>query len=113
MDISCVIYECGKYYRIDSITGDKIYTRSCANLNKNGDCRHFEPNLWTRIKKLFEMSEYKMKAYVCNFVELGSDGEIIDDFSEWCYAESEEAARAEFESRYDNGRFEIVDIWED
>lgn len=58
------------------------------------------------------MSEYKMKAYIGNFVEKDSEGMPIDDFSEWCYAESEEAARAEFESRYDNERYELVDVWE-
>lgn len=41
------------------------------------------------------------KTYVCYYA-LYKNGELVDDFKEWCKAYSELEARAEFESRYPN-----------
>lgn len=42
----------------------------------------------------------KLKRYICYYEERDKNGELVDDFKEWCDAYSESEARREFESRY-------------
>ena len=55
-----------------------------------------------------------MKRYICYYNQLDKEGNIIDDFSEWCSANSLSDAENEFYSRYwrdiDSGKLEIAQV---
>ena len=42
----------------------------------------------------------KLKRYICYYEERDKNGELVDDFKEWCDAYSESEARREIENRY-------------
>ena len=55
-----------------------------------------------------------MKRYICYYNQFDKDNYIIDDFSEWCSANSLSEAENEFYSRYrrdiDSGKLEIAQV---
>ena len=52
------------------------------------------------IEKKVSTSTPTLKRYICYYEERNKNGELVDDFKEWCDAYSESEARREFESRY-------------
>ena len=57
-----------------------------------------------------------MNTYICCYYVLRND-ERVDDFKEWCNANSLAEAQSEFEYRYSvqisNGTIEIGSIWKE
>lgn len=57
-----------------------------------------------------------MNTYICCYYVLKND-ERVDDFKEWCNANSLAEAQSEFEYRYSvqisNGTIEIGSIWKE
>lgn len=52
---TCVnVHICKKHCSIDPVTGDNIYTHNCSEINGHGECKDFEPSLWTRIKNFLK-----------------------------------------------------------
>jgi hypothetical protein len=55
-----------------------------------------------------------MKRYICYYNQLDKEGNVIDDFSEWCSANSLSEAEDKFYSEYhkdiDSGKLEIVQV---
>ena len=41
-DVSNINYYCKKEFKIDFVTGEKIYYTECRHSNKDGNCQHFE-----------------------------------------------------------------------
>jgi len=54
------------------------------------------------------VEEPKKNRYICYYEERSEDGELLDDFKEWCDAYSEDEAREYFKDNYShNPRVEI------
>lgn len=60
------------------------------------------------------VSEPKVKTFIGHYHVHNEDGEVIDDFNEWCHATCRSEAESEFKDRYYRSkRITLVNVWEE